>query len=179
LAEQQIRAVEPGESMAYGKFSVTFFVSKHWPLPEPYASLMANATIDVPLVPPAPFEAYKEGKTYSILLEHPLGNMLIQGSAGYLPGALDSVDVDTIFLSIGGLGDLPPDEQENYYREMVTVTGARNIIPIHWDTAITPLNEPLVPYEDFDRAIFFLIRRGQMAGRRTLCCLSANPSCWT
>jgi L-ascorbate metabolism protein UlaG (beta-lactamase superfamily) len=164
LPEQQIRVVIPGEPMRYGQFTVTFFISKHWPLPEPLASEMANQSIDEPLVPPARFDAYKEGKSYSILLQHPAGNLLIQGSAGYVAGALDGVKADAVFLSIGGLGDLPAQEQENYFNEIVTATDARHVYPIHWDTATTPLDVPLIPFEDFDRAMDFLKRKAGETG---------------
>ena len=164
LPEEQIRVVVPGEPMKYGRFTVTFYISKHWSLPEVLANAMGNQSIDEPLVPPARFDAYKEGKSYSILLQHPAGNLLIQGSAGYVAGALDGVRADAVFLGIGGLGDLSGQEQENYFDEVVTATGARHIYPIHWDTSTTPLDEPLVPYEDYYRAMEFLERKARETG---------------
>jgi L-ascorbate metabolism protein UlaG (beta-lactamase superfamily) len=98
------------------------------------------------------FYDYKEGTTWTILLEHPAGNLLIQGSASYLPGALAGVKADAILLGTGGLGDLPRAEQEAYYREIVSTTGARALYPIHWDVMSTPLTEPLVPDTDFQRS---------------------------
>lgn len=156
LPETQIRVVEPGAALRYGKFTVRFYRSRHWPLPEPLATAMLGNSIDKPLVPPARFDAYKEGITWTILLEHPTGSLLIQGSAGYLPGALKGVKADAILLGTGGLGDLPRAEQEAYYREVVTTTGARAVFPIHWDVMSTPLRAPLVPDSDFQRAMAFL-----------------------
>jgi L-ascorbate metabolism protein UlaG (beta-lactamase superfamily) len=164
LPEEQIRVIEPGEPMHYGDFSVTFFVSKHWLLPNRDAAVAPNQTIDEPLVPPASLSAYKLGEAYSILLEHPKGNVLIQGSAGYMPGALDGVQADVVLLGTGGLGDLPPGEQEDYFREIVTVTGAKSVYPIHWEFMWTPLSEPFRPDTDFDRTMGFLEKKKQETG---------------
>jgi len=156
LPEKQLRVVSPGEQLQFGKFTVHFYRSKHFPLGEPLASVMLGNTIDTPLVPPARFDAYKEGTTFSILFEHPRGNMLLHGSAGYLPGALAGVKADAILLGTGGLGDLPRAEQEAYYREVVLATGAKQIFPVHWDVMSTPFSAPLVPDTDFRRSMSFL-----------------------
>jgi L-ascorbate metabolism protein UlaG (beta-lactamase superfamily) len=166
LPEKQIRVVAPGQSLRYGKFVAHFHRSKHWPLPEPLASAMLGKSIDAPLTPPARIDAYKEGVTWTILLEHPSGNLLIQGSAGYLPGALSGVKADAILLGTGGLGDLPRAEQEAYYREVVSTTGARAVYPIHWDVMSTPLTEPLVPETEFQRSMAFLAAMQQRTGVR-------------
>jgi hypothetical protein len=51
---------------------------------------------------------------------------------------------------------LPRADQEAYYREIVSTTGARAVYPIHWDVMSTPLTEPLVPDTDFQRSMAFL-----------------------
>jgi L-ascorbate metabolism protein UlaG (beta-lactamase superfamily) len=148
LPEKQLRVVSPGEQLQFGKFTVHFYRSKHYPLGEPLATAMLGNTIDTPLVPPVRFDAYKEGTTFSILFEHPTGNLLLHGSAGYLPGA--------VLLGTGGLGDLPRAEQEAYYREVVLATGAKQLFPVHWDVMSTPYSAPLVPDTDFQRSMSFL-----------------------
>ncbi len=156
LPEKQLRVVSPGEQLQFGKFTVHFYRSKHYPLGEPLATAMLGNTIDTPLVPPVRFDAYKEGTTFSILFEHPTGNLLLHGSAGYLPGALAGVKADAILLGTGGLGDLPRAEQEAYYREVVLATGAKQFFPVHWDVMSTPYSAPLVPDTDFQRSMSFL-----------------------
>ncbi len=118
-------------------------------LPESLSALGMNKTIDQPLVPPAPFIAYREGKTYSIPLEHPRGNLLIQGSAGFIPGALQGLKADYVMLSTGGLGDLEGSEQEDYFRNIVTTTGAKAVFPIHWDTMVPPWVNRWYPIRTF------------------------------
>jgi L-ascorbate metabolism protein UlaG (beta-lactamase superfamily) len=156
LPEKQLNVVSPGEQRRFGKFTVHFYRSKHYPLGEPLATAMLGNTIDTPLVPPVRFDAYKEGTTFSILFEHPSGNLLLHGSAGYLPGALAGVKADAVLLGTGGLGDLPRAEQEAYYREVVLATGAKQLFPVHWDVMSTPYSAPLVPDTDFQRSMSFL-----------------------
>ncbi len=164
LPEEQIRVVVPGEPMPYGRFTVTFFESRHWPLPEPWASAILNQTIDAPLVPPARLDAYKDGESYTILIEHDVANLLIQGSAGYLPGALQGVRADVVFLGTGGLGRLPAAEQDAYFREIVGVTGAKMIYPVHWDALTTPPGAKLRPASDFEQSMNVLYAKKRATG---------------
>ena len=156
LPEKQLNVVSPGDQRRFGKFTVHFYRSKHYPLGEPLATAMLGNTIDTPLVPPVRFDAYKEGTTFSILFEHPSGSLLLHGSAGYLPGALAGVKADAVLLGTGGLGDLPRAVQEAYYREVVLATDAKQIFPVHWDVMSTPYSAPLVPDTDFQRSMSFL-----------------------
>ncbi len=98
-------------------------------------------TIDAPLEHPAPVSAFLEGASYSILIEHPSGTALVQGSAGFVPGALAGSRADTVYLGVGGLGRLEderPGYREDYWNEVVTVTGARVVRPIHFDDFTQP-----------------------------------------
>jgi L-ascorbate metabolism protein UlaG (beta-lactamase superfamily) len=156
LPEKQLSVVSPGDQLRFGKFTVHFYRSKHYPLAEPLATAMLGNTIDTPLVPPVRFDAYKEGTTFSILFEHPSGSLLVHGSAGYLPGALAGVKADAVLLGTGGLGDLPRAEQVAYYSEVVLATGAKQIFPVHWDVMSTLYSAPLVPDTDFQRSMGFL-----------------------
>lgn len=132
----QLRVVKVGAPMQFGRFTVTFIRSQH-----------AGATggtpvgdIDAPLAPPARYMDYKQGGTYSILVEHPLGNVLLHGSAGFVPGALAGRKADVVFLGIAIRRDM-----ESYLRETVDTVGATRVIPTHWDDFTLPLDEPLQP----------------------------------
>ena len=59
--------------------------------------------------------------------------MLVQGSAGFLPGGYRSERADVVFLGVGGLGRKEPAYRERYLREVVDAVGARRVVPIHWD----------------------------------------------
>jgi len=126
LPEEQICPIQPGKALPVGRFKVTFYPSRHAvPLHYPGA-------IHTPLIPPARASAYREGGTFAILIEHPLGSLLVHESAAYLPGELSGVRADTAFISIASLSQRP-EEREAYFREVVLAVGAKLVCPIHHD----------------------------------------------
>lgn len=136
LPETQLRAVASGERIALGPFTVTFVESRH-----------AGATggrptgdIEAPLTPPARVLDYRQGGTFSILIEHPQGTVLHHGSAGFVPGVLKLRRADVVFLGIAVLPDL-----DTYLAEVVDAVGARRVVPVHWDDFTRPLEQPLRP----------------------------------
>ena len=135
----RMRVVAPGEPMRFGAFEVTLLESRHFP------HGMAMGAITEPLVPPARATTYLEGGSYSILVTHPLGTMLIQGSAGWKDGALEGRHADVVFLGVAGLATKDAAYTETYLREVVDAVGAKIVIPIHWDDFSRPLDRRLVP----------------------------------
>lgn len=136
LPQAQQVVVQPGVPTQHGAFRITFIRSVH-----------AGATgghptgeIEALLVPPARYLDYKQGGTYSILIEHPQGRVLHHGSAGFVPGALRGQQADVVFLGVALLDDLRP-----YLAEVVDAVGARRVIPTHWDDFTRSLDEPPTP----------------------------------
>lgn len=160
LDEAQIVVAESGRAYPFGKFNLTLIRSKHAEVP---TNRGIAGEISEPLVPPVKASAYQEGGAYSVLIEHPAGTVLVQGSAGYVEGALDDRHADVVFLGVGGLGNKSDEEREAYYREIVEATGGRWVIPIHYDDFFLSLDEPLKPMrnviDDFDATMQFLIER--------------------
>ena len=155
LPDGQIRVVNPGEPMDFGAFTVTAIPSQHFP------HGMAMGEITAPLVPPAGAMEYLEGGSFSLLFEHPAGALLVQGSAGWQPGALAGRRADVVLLGIGGLGSRDEAYREDYWREVVGAVGPRCVIPIHWDDFTLPLDEPLAAspllLDDVPGSLDFLI----------------------
>ena len=138
LASERIRMVEPGQPMTFGTFEITMIESEHCP-PDRFPGV-----IDEPLKPPARAADYRCGEAWSILVQHTSGrNMLIQGSAGYIQGALAGQQVDVAYLGVGQLGIQGEEYIEAYWRETVTAVGARRAVLIHWDDFFRPLDQPL------------------------------------
>jgi L-ascorbate metabolism protein UlaG (beta-lactamase superfamily) len=110
--------------------------------------------IDAPLVPPVRASAYRCGEAWSTLIHHlPTGKrLLIQGSAGFVAGALAGQRADAAYLSIGQLGLQPRSYLLDYWSETVQAVGARRVIVIHWDDFFRPLSKPLraLPYAGDD-----------------------------
>jgi L-ascorbate metabolism protein UlaG (beta-lactamase superfamily) len=139
LPDDRMRIVRPGEPMRFGAFEVVCLESQHFP------HGMAMGAITAPLVPPARAMAYREGGSYSILVRHPLGTLLVQGSAGWKDGALAGQHADVVLLGVAGLATQDGRYTEQYLREVVDAVGATLVVPIHWDDFTRPLAEPLVP----------------------------------
>lgn len=143
LAEERIRVVDGETKERFGRFQVTLIPAAHFP------HGMAMGEIHKPLVTPAHAVDYKEGGSYSVLVEHDGKTLLVQGSAGFVPGRLRGRHADVVFLGTAGLGTREQDYRDAYWREVVTAVGARRVIAIHWDDFTRPLDEPLVPLSRF------------------------------
>jgi L-ascorbate metabolism protein UlaG (beta-lactamase superfamily) len=169
LAEDRMRLYRPDEAMGFGAFEVTVLRSRHLP------HGMAEGEITAPLVPPARATDYKEGGSYTLLIRHPLGTALVQGSAGWVDGALAGRRADAVFLGIGGLGTQDDAYRSRYFREVVEAVDPRLVVPIHYDDFTVALDEPPLPMpsllDDVPGSFAFLSDR--MGTRRRLGVLPA------
>tara|TARA_B100000579_G_C22820188_1_gene850164 strand:- start:584 stop:1474 length:891 start_codon:yes stop_codon:yes gene_type:complete len=130
LPTSQIIIADTGKAYQFGKFTVTLIESRHAPL-------ASNSEIDgvvaEPFVLPAPYTAWQQGKAYSIYVAHPKGSILIQGSAGFIPESLNGVNVDVVFLGVGGLNSLSNTYRAEYIFEVVKKVKPEIVVPIHHD----------------------------------------------
>ncbi|MBT8107525.1 MAG: MBL fold metallo-hydrolase [Gammaproteobacteria bacterium] len=132
VSEDQIVVVEDGAEYSFGAFRVRLIESRHGPIGW-RGSVPLDGAIDAPLQTPAPVQAMRVGKVWSVVVEHPQGTTLVQGSSGFIEGALEGVSADLAMLCTYGLSSLGRNYAEQYWREMVTTTGARAVTPIHFD----------------------------------------------
>jgi len=148
LPEERIMVATPGTAVEVGAFDVTLIKSDHCP-PDRYPGF-----ITTPLVPPAKASAYRCGEAWSTFVGHrPSGRrLLIQGSAGFVPGALAGRRAEVAYLGIGQLGVQPELYIRQYWNETVRAVGARRVVLIHWDDFFRPLSAPLraLPYAGDD-----------------------------
>jgi L-ascorbate metabolism protein UlaG (beta-lactamase superfamily) len=148
LAEEQITVATSGAPMDFGLWRVTEIESHHCP-PDRFPG-----EIDQPLQTPAKAGAYKCGEAWSILVEHTPSNrsLLVQGSAGFVPGALHGHSAEVAYLGVGQLGVQDEAYIETYWAETVRTVGARAVVLIHWDDFFRSLDHPLraLPYAGDD-----------------------------
>lgn len=153
LPENRIVIAVDGEPMQLGAYDVTLIESHHCP-PDRFPGV-----IDEPVIPPVRASAYRCGESWSTLVHHrPTGRrLLIQGSAGFVEGALAGHRADAVYLSVGQLGLQPRSYLVDYWTETVRAVGARRVILIHWDDFFRPLTKPLrtLPYagDDLDVSV--------------------------
>lgn len=156
LPENRIVVAVDGQPIRLGDYEITLVESHHCP-PDRYPG-----AIDEPLITPVKASAYRCGESWSTLVGHrPTGRrLLIQGSAGFVRGALAGHRADAVYLSVGQLGLQPRSYLVDYWAETVRAVGARRVILIHWDDFFRPLTKPLraLPYagDDLDVSIRIL-----------------------
>jgi L-ascorbate metabolism protein UlaG (beta-lactamase superfamily) len=148
----QMQEVQPQEVVVLGQFRLQFIASRH--SPTLYSDGHARESITQDLVPPQRAPAWREGQVWSLWVTHAQGgSWLVQGSAGFLPGALDHVRAETVFLGVGTLGHKDTAYRSAFWQATVQAVGARHVIPVHWDNFWRPLDQPLqaMPYlfDDF------------------------------
>ncbi len=153
LADDRIKVVANGETVKFGRFNVSFIHSAHFPIG------YAPGAIAAPLRPPVKASDYRQGEAYTLLIEHGGKTILVQGSAGFVPGELTGRKADVAYLGIGGLNSRDDAYREGYWRELVSVPGVRRVIPIHWDNFYKSADEPLTPAEGFDKSMAYVVAR--------------------
>lgn len=161
LPERQIRVAAPGQVLSFGAYEVTLMASAHCP-PDRYPG-----SIDAPVPVRARAKAYRCGEAWSVRVHHTSSgrSALVQGSAGYIPHALDEWQVDVAYLGVGQLGVQSESYIRDYWHHTVRAVGARHVVLIHWDDFFRPLDQPLraLPYvgDDLDETLRVL---GEQAG---------------
>jgi L-ascorbate metabolism protein UlaG (beta-lactamase superfamily) len=164
LAEERLVVVVPREPIRLGAFDVTLIKSRH-SLPERFPG-----EITAPVIPPVRVSAYRCGETWSTLVHHRSSGrrLLIQGSAGFVNGALAGQRADVVYLGVGQLALQPESYLVDYWTETVRTVGARRVVPIHWDDFFRPLSKPLraLPYaaDDLDVSLRFLSKLAEQDG---------------
>lgn len=164
LPADRVVVATAGEPVTLGSFEVTLIVGDHCP-PDRFPGV-----IEAPIVPPVRASAYRCGEAWSTLVRHhPTGRrMLVVGSAGFVPGALDGQQADVVYLGIGQLGLQPERYLLDYWAETVRTVGARRVVLIHWDDFFRPLDRPLraLPYagDDLDVSMRTLSRLAAQDG---------------
>lgn len=164
LSPENIVVTSSGAAVTLGPFDVTLVESHHCP-PDRYPGEIA-----VPVVPPVRVSAYRCGEAWSTLIHHKPSDrrLLIQGSAGFVPGALDGHHAEVAYLGVGQLGPQSEDYITQYWEHTVGTVGARRVVLIHWDDFFRPLSEPIrvLPYaaDDLDVTMRVLSRLAERDG---------------
>ncbi len=150
LPEDRLVVAAPGEPIRLSSYDVTLIESKHSP-PDRFPGV-----ITAPVIPPVKASAYRCGEAWSTLVHHRPSDrrLLIQGSAGFVDGALAGHRADVVYLGVGQLGRQPRKYLVDYWAQTVRAVGARTVVLIHWDDFFRPLSKPLraLPYlaDDLD-----------------------------
>ncbi|WP_181311674.1 MBL fold metallo-hydrolase [Nocardioides campestrisoli] len=166
LSEDRIRVVAAGEPLTIGAYEITLVEGSHCP-PDRFPGRITE-----PVPRRARSTAYRCGEAWSTLLHHvPSGRrLMVQGSAGCVPGNLAGHRAEVVYLGIGQLGLMEPAYVEQYWAETVGRVGAQDVVLVHWDDFFRPLTAPVrgLPYagDDLDVTMERLGRLAQRDGVR-------------
>jgi L-ascorbate metabolism protein UlaG (beta-lactamase superfamily) len=162
VPESQLKEYQPNKDLTIGEFTIRVVPSKH----SPGGTL--EGTITTPLGQPASFKAYPEGGSYDFLISHHGQKMYIKPSPNFIEGALDSLDVDVLFLGIATVMKHDSAWANQFYEENVIALNPSLLVPLHWDDFFEPVSDHLVMLprftanaeDDFD----YVIRRTREDG---------------
>lgn len=149
VPEDQITVIKAAASFEFGNFRVTLRPVGHAPIGW-RGSVPFDGIIEEPLIMPQPISAWRMGGSYTIIIEHPQGTALVQGSSAYKKYDLQDVAADVVFLGVGQLESLGRDYAELYWQHTVTTTGAHSVYPIHFDDFTKPFGEVTLPPKVID-----------------------------
>lgn len=147
VPEDQITLVGDRSSFEFGRFAVTLVRSRHAPIGW-RGSVPLAGTIDAPLTTPQPVSGWREGGSFTIVIAHPEGTSIVQGSAGLADGALREFSADVVLMAVFGLDSLGKEYADRYWQSLVTATGATSVYPIHFDDFTKPFGT-IVPGPKF------------------------------
>jgi len=144
VPEDQIIVVETTRSFDFGSFRVTLLPVGHAPIGWG-GSVPFDGVIAQPLTMPQPISAWRMGGAYTVIIEHPQGTALVQGSAAFKKYELRDIAADVVFLGVSQLDSLGRDYAELYWEHTVTATGCHSVYPIHFDDFTQPFGEVVLP----------------------------------
>jgi L-ascorbate metabolism protein UlaG (beta-lactamase superfamily) len=136
----QYQILADGETRQFGNFTITLIESQHAPVGIGGQPAFPG-NISEPLRQPARVRDWKEGGAWSVLISHPQGTALVQGSAGFVEGVLAGKSADVVMLSVAGLSSLGKDYVAQYWHETVVRTGATRVYPVHYEDFTRPFGE--------------------------------------
>lgn len=140
VPDDQIAIADTAVDYEFGAFQVTLRPSVHAPIGWRGSTPLAGR-IDSNFALPARVRDYRAGESYSIIVSHPSGTTLIQGSAGFLEGELLDVSADVVMLGVAQMTALGHDYAEAVWQNTVTMTGAQRVFAIHFDNYTRPFGD--------------------------------------
>ena len=105
----------------------------------------------------------KEGTGVAVHITTRAGTILIVPTAGLVEDMFrrPELSADILFLGVGGVGWESEADAKAYFNGTILASGARYVVPIHWDAHSPPLDAdqempPIPLYENLDRTLKYL-----------------------
>lgn len=130
----QRQLVKAGDEVVVGDFKVKAFNTPH--APHFLNIMLMDGHITEPLPVTAGVWDYRVGDAYSFVISHPQGTIMFQAIGGKFenPDPLKDVKSDVLLLTIANR-----NSTEELIEKRVIPTGAKKIIPLHYDNFFYPM----------------------------------------
>jgi L-ascorbate metabolism protein UlaG (beta-lactamase superfamily) len=148
----QYQILADGETRQFGEFTIKLLASTHAPIGFEGEEFFPGV-IEYPLIQPQRISAWKTGVAWSVIISHPRGSTLVQGSAGIVSDKLDAESVDVALLGIASLTGLGFDYVQEFWDETVGATDATRVIAIHHDDYTDPFGVVRLSPNMFDNVV--------------------------
>jgi len=139
VPESLMEEFEPNKDLVFGNFTIRVIPSKHSP-----SNGKLDGEILQPLRQPASYKAYLEGGAYDFLVTYNGKKIYIKPSPNFIPGALDSLNADALFLGVALITKQDSSWTNDFYRENVTALKPSLLVPLHWDDFFEPVSDHLL-----------------------------------
>jgi L-ascorbate metabolism protein UlaG (beta-lactamase superfamily) len=133
----QYQILADGETRQFGEFTIKLLASTHAPIGFEGEEFFPGV-IEYPLI---------------LVISHPRGSTLIQGSGGFVDDKLDGESVDIAMLGIASLAGLGFDYVQHFWDETVGATDATRVIAIHHDDFTAPFGQVRLSPNMFDNVV--------------------------
>lgn len=174
VPEEQLHCFSAGDTIAVGNFRITVLMSLH--SKPSFFNNDLGQIIDEPLYQPAKKKLYKEGGSYDFLVEHSDRKYLIRPSYNFIPGQLDGIQADVLFLAVAGLAKDDASHKEQFWVETIEKVAPQLVVPLHWDNFFTPLYGPIVGLPKmFENTGKSLHELAEACAERDICCTVQLP----
>lgn len=130
-------AITAGQIFAVGAYKVTAIATRHG-FPRFFPGRVRSIGRRQ-----AHFSRYREGDIFSFLIEHRSIRIIVHPGTEFLPEQYRRIRADVVFMSTAWLQLRSPAFARQYFHAVVSETGARLIIPVHWDNLFSPLRADL------------------------------------
>jgi L-ascorbate metabolism protein UlaG (beta-lactamase superfamily) len=144
--EDYLQLYTPNAEYLLGEISIRVVPSIHSP---GNALDDEGIVVSQPFHQPSSFKAYPEGGSFDFLITHRGKKLYIKPSPNFVEGALDTLDVDALFIGIATITKHGPEWTDKFYKENVTALNPSLVVPIHWDNFFYPISDELVMMPKF------------------------------
>jgi L-ascorbate metabolism protein UlaG (beta-lactamase superfamily) len=136
--ESRIVVFKKDETITVNRFKITVFESQH---SKGGFEELLEGPIEKDFKTPASAWKYREGGSYSFLIENGDLRVIVHPGAEFTEGMYAGKRADIVFLATATMSKMPKGRAEAYWKEVVENTGARLVIPTHWDDFFEVLGE--------------------------------------